>query len=49
MVAQPVAGALQEAGEHQIMLPTDGLAAGVYLCSVNVGGVEQTVRFVVVR
>jgi hypothetical protein len=40
---------MQEAGEHQIALSTDGLAAGVYLCSVNAGGMKQTVRFVVVR
>jgi hypothetical protein len=48
-VAQPVAGVMQDAGEHQIVLPTDDLAAGVYLCSVNAGGMERTVRFVVVR
>jgi hypothetical protein len=49
VVAQPVVDAVQEAGEHEIALPTDDLTAGVYLCSVNAGGVEQTVRFVVVR
>jgi photosystem II stability/assembly factor-like uncharacterized protein len=49
IVAQPVVAAMQEAGEHQLALPTDGLAAGVYLCSVNTGGVERIVRFVVVR
>jgi hypothetical protein len=49
IVAQPVVDAVQDAGEHQIALATDGLAAGVYLCSVNAGGVERMVRFVVVR
>jgi hypothetical protein len=49
IVTQPVVDAMQEAGEHQIALPTDGLAAGVYLCSVNAEGVERVVRFVVVR
>jgi hypothetical protein len=49
IVSQPVADAIQETGEHQIVVATDGLAAGVYLCSVNAGGVERAVRFVVVR
>jgi photosystem II stability/assembly factor-like uncharacterized protein len=49
IVAHPVVDVMQEVGEHQIPLPTDDLAAGVYLCSVNAGGVERTVRFVVVR
>jgi photosystem II stability/assembly factor-like uncharacterized protein len=49
IVSQPVAGAMQEAGEHQIPLPTDELGAGVYMCSVDAGGVERAVRFVVVR
>jgi hypothetical protein len=40
---------MQEAGEHQIALPTDDLAAGLYLCSVKASGVAQTVRFVVAR
>jgi photosystem II stability/assembly factor-like uncharacterized protein len=49
IVSQPVIDAMQEAGEQQVALATDGLAAGVYLCSVNAGGVERTVRFMVTR
>jgi hypothetical protein len=49
IISEPVAGAVQEAGEYQIALPTHNLAAGVYLCSVNAGGIDRAVQFVVVR
>jgi hypothetical protein len=49
IVVQPVVDAVQDAGEHQIAVDTEGLVAGVYLCSVKVGGVEQLLQLVVAR
>jgi hypothetical protein len=49
IVSRPVVDTMQESGEHQIALITDELAAGVYLCSLRASGLEQAIRFVVVR
>jgi photosystem II stability/assembly factor-like uncharacterized protein len=49
IVSRPVVDAMQESGEHEITVDTKELAAGVYLCGVNVGGVKRVARFVVVR
>jgi photosystem II stability/assembly factor-like uncharacterized protein len=49
IVARPVDGVIQESGEHQVVVPTEGLASGVYLCSVEAGGVERATQFVIMR
>jgi hypothetical protein len=49
MVTPPVVEDALDGGDHQIVVETGELAAGGYICSVKGGGVERSVRFVVVR
>jgi photosystem II stability/assembly factor-like uncharacterized protein len=49
VVLQPVDKAIQGSGEHRVVLETEGLAAGVYYCTVNTGNTHQTTSFVINR
>ncbi len=49
VVAKPLDEEFQEAGQHEIQLDASKLAAGIYLCRLNAGGIEQETKFVVER
>jgi hypothetical protein len=49
IVAHPVVEELYEGGRQQITLETHKLAVGIYLCSINAGGIVRSTRLVVAR
>jgi photosystem II stability/assembly factor-like uncharacterized protein len=49
IVARPVVEMVQKGGQHSVLLLAEELALGSYRCTITVGGVERSVRFVVVR
>ena len=49
IVSRRVAGAMHESGGHQMLIETEGLTTGLYMCTITAGGVTQSVRFVVAQ
>jgi photosystem II stability/assembly factor-like uncharacterized protein len=49
IVSRPVVDAMQESGEHQVMLETLELAAGAYHCVMTTDNGKQAVQFMVAR
>ncbi len=49
IVAKPLDGEFQNAGQHEIPLDASKLTPGIYLCRLSAGGVEQETKFVVER
>jgi hypothetical protein len=48
IVAIPVDQKVQEGGEHQIVLSTETLDPGIYLCNLSTGGTNTVAKMIVV-
>jgi hypothetical protein len=48
-VIQPISGEWQGAGEHDVTIDAQNLAAGIYECRLNAGDAVMTAKMVVVR
>jgi hypothetical protein len=49
VVSRPVVDEMQERGENQLVLETEGLAAGVYHCTVKTGNNQRVTSVVIIR